>query len=146
LPSEAEWEYAARAGCTTAFNVGGQCSDKVEPSQANFHGNYSYNGSSKGAYLGKTAAVGSYAANNWGLHDMHGNVWEWVQDVWHDNYAGAPVDGSGWTTGGDPTRRVIRGGSWNGIPQDLRSANRGGDSPGGRSNDLDGFRLARTVS
>jgi len=144
LPSEAEWEYAARAGCTTAFNAGGQCSGKIEPSQANFDGNYTYNGSRKGTYLGQTTAVGSYAASNWGLHDMHGNVWEWVQDCWNDNYNGASGSGAA-KLSGDCGRRVFRGGSWFIIPQYLRSAIRVRYTPDLRYYDL-GFRLARTVS
>ncbi len=75
--------------------------------------------------VGKTTEVGSYPANPWGLYDMHGNVWEWVEDVWHDNYEGAPDDGSAWTEGGDSGRRVVRGGSWCNDPRDARSADRG---------------------
>ena len=144
LASEAEWEYAARAGCSTAFNVGGQCRDKIEASEANFDGNYTYNGSAKGVYRQKTIEVGSFGANNWGLHNMHGNVWEWVEDVWHDNYAGAPTDGSAWKSGGDSSRRVLRGGAWVNYPGSLRSATRYGIAPGYRYGSF-GFRLARTV-
>ena len=82
-------------------------------------------------------------ANAFGLHDMHGNVWEWVQDVWHDNYAGAPGDGSAWITGGDASRRMLRGGSWGSTSQYLRTAARSWYTPGGRNN-LTGFRIART--
>ena len=145
LPSEAEWEYAARAGCSKAFNVGGQCKDKIEASEANFDGNGTYNGSAKGVYRQKTIQVGSFRANNWGLHDMHGNVWEWVEDVWHDNYAGAPTDGSAWTKGREQSRRVLRGGSWYSNPDDLRSAIRNRYSPDYRNNNVGGFRIARTV-
>ncbi len=77
------------------------------------------------------------------MFEVHGTVWEWVQDVWHDKYAGAPSDGSAWMSGGDQARRVLRGGSWGITPQNLRSANRGGDAPDGRSGDT-GFRIART--
>lgn len=146
LASEAEWEYAARAGCSTAFNVGGQCRDKIEASEANFDSNLTYNGSAKGVYRQKTIQVGSFSANNWGLHDMHGNVWEWVQDCFEDNYsAGQPSDGSA-HRGNDSscTRRVLRGGSWNDFPVNLHSAKRVGYSPGGRGISL-GFRLARTL-
>jgi formylglycine-generating enzyme required for sulfatase activity len=125
LPSEAEWEYAARAGTTTTYFWG----DRFDGNQAN-------NSS-------RTVRVGSYLPNAFGLYDMQGNVWEWVQDVWHDSYAGSPIDGSAWMTGGDPTRRVLRGGSWNGAPRDLRSADRSGDSPGSRGSGA-GFRIART--
>ncbi len=124
LPSEAEWEYAARAGTTTAYFWG----DRFDGGRAN-------NGSS-------TETVGRYPANAFGLHDMHGNVWEWVQDVWHDSYAVAPSDGSARMSGGDASRRVLRGGSWNYAPQILRSAFRSGDSPDYR-NYYAGFRIAR---
>ena len=145
LASEAEWEYAARAGCGTAFNnVGGQCRNKIEASEANFDGNYTYNGSAKGVYRQKTIQVGSFRANNWGLHDMHGNVREWVEDVWHENYAEAPTDGSAWTSGGDSSLRVLRGGSWDDPPDILRSAVRYWITPDFRS-DYVGFRIARTV-
>jgi formylglycine-generating enzyme required for sulfatase activity len=124
LPSEAEWEYAARAGTTTAYPWG----DRFDGGRAN-------NGSS-------TVAVGGYAANAFGLHDMHGNIWEWVQDIWHDNYAGAPTDGSAWMVGGDPSRRVLRGGSWFNSPQYLRSAIRNWYALGYRGF-VTGFRIAR---
>jgi len=90
-----------------------------------------------------TAPVGSSRANAFGLHDLHGNAWEWVQDVWHDSYAGAPSDGSAWMTGGDQTRRVLRGGSWDDSPRGLRSAIRVRYSPVFRFNDT-GFRIAWT--
>ncbi len=125
LPSEAEWEYAARAGTTTAYFWG----DAFDAGRAS-------NGS-------QTVRVGSYGANAFGLHDMHGNVWEWVQDVWHDNYSGAPSDGSAWVTGGDQSWRVLRGGSWGGTPQDLRSAFRFWFAPVNRVV-YTGFRIART--
>ena len=102
-----------------------------------FDGNRANNGS-------RTVPVGNYPANAFGLHDMHGNVWEWVQDVWHDNYASAPSEGSAWMGGGDPSRRVLRGGSWFIAPQDLRSADRYGYSPDGRLI-YTGFRIARNL-
>ncbi|MFY7864662.1 SUMF1/EgtB/PvdO family nonheme iron enzyme [Roseateles sp.] len=143
LPTEAEWEYAARAGCTTPFNLGGQCRNKVEPSEANFDGNFTYNGSSEGVYRKKTLPVGSFAANGFGLHDMHGNVWEWVKDCYADSYAGAPSDGSA-VNPGACSRRVLRGGSWGSGPQGSRAADRGRVTPGDRF-DRGGFRLARTA-
>ena len=146
LASEAEWEYAARAGCGGAFNVGGQCREKIEASEANFDGNYTYNGSARGVYRQKTLPVGSFAANGYGLHDMHGNVGEWVQDCYEDNYSqGQPTDGRAHRgTDGGCDGRVLRGGSWFIGPQYLRSAFRGWDSPDD-SNNGSGFRLARTV-
>ena len=125
LPSEVEWEYAARAGTTTVYFWG----DAFDSGRAN-------NGR-------QAVRVGSHGANAFGLHDMHGNVWEWVQDVWHDNYAGAPGDGSAWITGGDASRRMLRGGSWGSTSQYLRTAARSWYTPGGRNN-LTGFRIART--
>jgi formylglycine-generating enzyme required for sulfatase activity len=132
LLSEAEWEYACRAGATTAYHVG----SGITNYDANF-----------GGKVGKTLEVGSYAPNNWGLYDMHGNVWEWVEDCLNESnqsYEAAPSDGSAWTSG-DCSRRVLRGGSWSGSPEVLRSANRSWDEPDSR-NDSVGFRVARTLS
>jgi formylglycine-generating enzyme required for sulfatase activity len=124
LPSEAEWEYAARAGSTAAYPWG-----------------ESFNA---GRVNGGTATrpVGWFLANAFGLHDMHGNVMEWVQDVWNDSYSGAPTDGSAWLTGADPSRRVLRGGAWSGSPAALRSAARMG-SPADTRNGMTGFRVVR---
>ena len=130
LPSEAEWEYACRAGTTTRHSWG---DEKPTPEQANF-----------GENVGKTTEVGAYPANPWGLYDMHGNVWEWVEDCWHDSYEGAPSDGSAWTSGGDKSRQVQRGGSWNYGPRGLRSAFRVKNLASDRLNDW-GFRVARTL-
>jgi formylglycine-generating enzyme required for sulfatase activity len=140
LPTEAEWEYACRAGSKTAFSVG----DTITTEQANFDGNYTYNGGPAGQYRGGTTPCDMFAPNAWGLHDMHGNVWEWVQDAVHENYEGAPVDGSAWEEGGDKTRRILRGGSWLYNPRYLRSAVRNGYSAM-LSNDIVGFRVARTL-
>jgi formylglycine-generating enzyme required for sulfatase activity len=139
LLSEAEWEYAARAGTTTPFHTG----ETITPQQANFDGNSTYNGSAKGTYRQKTVAAGSFAPNGFGLHDMHGNVWEWVQDLYHENYTGAPVDGSAWESGGDASRRVLRGGSWYSFPRYWRSAVRSRSTPDSRDG-IAGFRIART--
>ena len=141
LPSEAEWEYACRAGTRTAFGFG----DDINTSLANYDGNYSYNGSPKGEYRKGTTQVGEFPANAWGLFDMHGNVWEWVQDVVHDNYQGAPVNGSAWEEGGDQGRRILRGGSWSYNPRYLRSALRNGFAAS-LSNDIVGFRVARNLT
>ncbi|MTV40625.1 SUMF1/EgtB/PvdO family nonheme iron enzyme [Duganella radicis] len=141
LPTEAEWEYACRAGTKTAFSFG----DTISTEQANYDGHYTYNGGQRGAYVQGTSKVGAYQPNPWGLFDMHGNVWEWTQDVVHDNYVGAPVDGSAWEEGGDPVRRVLRGGSWLYNPRYLRSAVRNGFSAV-LANDIVGFRVARKLA
>ena len=90
------------------------------------------------------APVGSYRANAFGLHEMHGNVWEWMQDVWHPSYDGAPTDGSAWTLGGDASRRVLRGGSWSASPNRIRSASRLRYPPDFRGSNV-GFRVARSL-
>jgi formylglycine-generating enzyme required for sulfatase activity len=140
LPSEAEWEYACRAGTRSAFS----CGDTIGPGQANYDGNFTYNGSERGEARKGTTPVGSFAPNPWGLFDMHGNVWEWVQDVVHDNYDGAPPDGRAWDEGGDQARRILRGGSWLYAPRYLRSALRNGFSAV-LSNDIVGLRVARDL-
>jgi formylglycine-generating enzyme required for sulfatase activity len=140
LPSEAEWEYACRAGTRTAFSFG----DTITTDQANYDGSFTYNGGPRGAYRRGTTPVGMFPANPWGLYDMHGNVWEWVQDVVHENYEGAPVDGSAWEDGGDGARRILRGGSWLYNPRYLRSALRNGFSSA-LSNDIVGFRVVRDL-
>ncbi|MES2742626.1 MAG: SUMF1/EgtB/PvdO family nonheme iron enzyme [Pseudomonadota bacterium] len=141
LPSEAEWEYACRAGSKTAFS----CGDTISTELANYDGHYTYAGSARGSYRGGTSACGAFPANPWGLHDMHGNVWEWVQDPVHDNYQGAPTDGSVWQEGGEPGRRILRGGCWLYAPRYLRSALRNGFSAV-LSNDIVGFRVARRLA
>ena len=138
LPTEAEWEYAARAGTTTAYSV-------PEPEGSdNLEGKNLANCVGCGSEWDKTstAPVGSFPPNAWGLYDMHGNVWEWVQDCWHGNYENAPADGSAWleANGGDCGRRVLRGGSWNYYPASLRSAYRLSNLPVDRVNDV-GFRV-----
>ncbi len=141
LPSEAEWEYAARARSTGAYWWG----DKASHEYANYGEDECCGGLAQGRdQWVNTAPVGQFPANPFGLFDMHGNVWEWVEDVWHNNYAGAPTDGSAWLSGGDQARRVLRGGSWNDYPGDLRSAYRNQDSAVGSNNNT-GFRLARTL-
>lgn len=117
LLTEAEWEYAARAGTTTAFSTG----PTNNPTQANYDATQAYAGSVTGPYRRQTVPVGSFGANAFGLHDVHGNVWEWTEDCRNASYNGAPSDGSAWTSG-DCARRVLRGGSWVSDPRDLRSA------------------------
>lgn len=136
LPSEAEWEYACRAGTTTPFHFG----DTVTPDLVNYDGNSSYGSAPKGIYHTKTIAVGSFPPNSFGLYDMHGNVWEWCQDICHDNYNVAPTDGSAWETSGSD-HRVLRGGSWSDHAVHCRAANRYYYSAGG-SNPSVGFRVA----
>ena len=131
LPSEAEWEYAARAGSTTIYSWG----DDIGVNRANCRDCGSQWGS-------QTAPVGSFSANGWGLHDMHGNVGEWVQDCWNDNYREAPSDGSAWESG-VCFYRILRGGSWNDEPRYLRSVARSGHNLEERYNAL-GFRIARS--
>ena len=127
LLTEAEWEFAARSGTTTPYATG----RTIKKSQAHFE-------SDKG-----TITVGAFPPNGFGLHDMHGNVWEWVHDCWNGDYRSAPSDGSAWTAG-DCGLRILRGGSWSGNARSLRAANRGGNTLGDR--DLDtGFRVARTL-
>ena len=136
LPSEAEWEYAARAFPTSegpnapAYAFG----DSITEDQANF-----------GFNADQTTEVGSYPANAWGLHDMHGNVWEWVEDSWHASYDGAPANGRAWVEENN-SARVLRGGSWTYVdPSYLRSANRIRNEPVNRINSF-GFRVARTLT
>ena len=139
LLSESEWEYAARAGTTGPFHFG----STISTDQANYDGALAYGSGGKGVYRGKTVLAGSFPANGFNLHDMHGNVWEWVEDCWNDSYAGAPSDGSVWTSG-DCSARVLRGGSWSFEPRYVRSAGRGRNSTGFRSYFF-GFRVARIL-
>ncbi len=136
LPSEAQWEYACRAGTTTPFAFG----DTLTPDLANYDGNYTYGSGPKGTYREKTTDVGSFLANAWGLQDMHGNVWEWCLDHWHENYQGAPSDGTPWVNGGDEALRLLRGGSWIRLPGLCRSAYRSRGHRDIRFNSV-GFRL-----
>lgn len=117
LPSEAEWEFAARAGGAGNWGFGSD--------DAYLDGIAWYTSNS----LGRAHMVGSKKANAYGLYDMHGNVWEWVQDIWHNDYNGAPTDGSAWMSGGDEERRVLRGGSWFDKPKSLRSTYRSWNTP-----------------
>ncbi len=141
LPSEAEWEYACRANTTTPFHFG----ETLTSDLANYDANYWYGNGSKGHYRDRSTAVGRFPANAFGLYDMHGNVWEWCLDHWHETYAGAPTDGSAWVVDGDSSLRVARGGCWYNPPDYCRSAARS------RDNSLDygvrgvGFRVVASL-
>ena len=134
LPSESEWEYAARAGTTTRYSWG----DEIGVNRANCDGCGSQWDDRR------TAPVGSFRANGFGVHDLHGNVWEWVTDCRNDAYRGAPSDGSAWLSG-NCEQRVLRGGSWNNDPRSLRAANRLRFTTDDRYVNL-GFRVARTLT
>lgn len=127
LPSEAEWEYACRAGRASPFSTGAAITRR----QAQF-----------GAE--RTAPAGSFPPNAFGLCDMHGNVWEWCQDVWRDDCGAGPFDGSAFETTGLFTERVLRGGSWNGVEEGLRASSRNGDVASARRSWF-GFRIARSL-
>lgn len=141
LPSEAEWEYAARGGTTTPFWTGGT----ITTDQANYYGDFTYGNGRKGVFREKTVPVGSLnAPNPFGLHDVHDNVREWVEDCYANSYSSQPVDGRAHTTD-ECIQRVVRGGSWADPPATLRSASRYGTGPGNRGGVI-GFRLARTLT
>ena len=136
LPSEAEWEYACRAGTMTAFCYGPTISTDL----ANYVGEHVYRGGPKGVYRHESTDVGAFPANAFGLHDMHGNVWEWCADAWHGDYTGAPTDGSAWL-GPDGVDRAMRGGCWHDPPDICRSAARLRQRPVD-GEDFYGFRVA----
>jgi len=137
LPGEAEWEYACRAGGGTAFHYG----ETITTDLANYVGEYIYQSEPKGIYRHTSTEVGQFPPNAFGLYDMHGNIWEWCADDWHDNYTGAPVDGSAWKSRYESAFRVMRGGSWHEPPINCRSATRlKMDARDG--DDLFGFRVA----
>jgi len=152
LPSEAQWEYACRAGSITPFHFGAT----LTPELANYNGSVTYANGPKGVYRKQTTPVGLFPANAWGLQGMHGNLWEWCLDHWHDSYEGAPADGSAWlnTTGpgkdpltvkgndsvSEKEHRLLRGGSWISDPRNCRSANRDRNQPGSAGSSV-GFRV-----
>jgi formylglycine-generating enzyme required for sulfatase activity len=144
LPTEAEWEYAAR-GLSSAsaphppFSTGATINYK----QANYDANFTYGDGKMGLFRQKTVEVGRFPSNAFGLHDMHGNVWEWVQDCYQDSYRDAPTDGSAVVLA-DCSLHILRGGSWNYLPQLLRSAYRYATAPDIRL-DIAGFRVARSL-
>jgi formylglycine-generating enzyme required for sulfatase activity len=147
LPSEAQWEYACRAGTKTPFHFG----ETLTTDLANYNCNHSYGDGPKGVCRGETTEVGSFGlANAFGLYDMHGNVWEWCLDDWHSNYEGAPTDGSAWLDGNNNLSQkkgsvMQRGGCWRHIPVSSRSAYRSSDIRAVRSDSYHtafGFRVA----
>ncbi len=137
LPTEAEWEYAARAGTETAFWWG----NDISPDQANYDGNYTYRHETKGVYREKTVPVDQFQSNPWGLYQVHGNVWEWTGSQYDANYGRAELLCTKKDTGGPLSGR---GGGWGGKPAGVRSASRDGNSPAYRDSDQ-GFRLARSL-
>ena len=143
LPSEAQWEYACRAGTTTPFCFG----DMISPELANYCGDVAYADGPQGVYREQTTPVGMFPANAWGLHDMHANVWEWCQDEWHESYEGAPTDGRAWVDAAERKKsketknpNLLRGGSWSADPRYCRSAYRDRYRPGDAYYNV-GFRV-----
>jgi len=137
LPSESKWEYGARAGTTTPFYFG----ETITSELANYDGRHiTYADAPPGIYREETTDVGIFPPNAFGLYDMHGNVFEWCADVWHDNYQGAPTDGSVWLNGNENSSPQ-RGGSWFSNPYNCRSARRGIGDTGPISLRVDGFRV-----
>jgi formylglycine-generating enzyme required for sulfatase activity len=137
LPSESQWEYACRAGTTTSFAFG----DTITTDLVNYSRNYQEK-APKGVYRNKTTVVKTFLSNFFGVFDMHGNLWEWCEDTWHDNYQGAPIDGSSWGSDNDPQlSRIMRGGAWFMNPPNCRSAIREKSTSVGRNAGI-GFRIA----
>ncbi|WP_428608429.1 formylglycine-generating enzyme family protein [Sedimenticola sp.] len=139
LPTEAEWEYACRAGTTSAFWTGAT----ISPEQANFDGNYTYCGSEKGPSRGMTTPVNQFPPNPWGLYDMHGNVWEWCASVYDEAYSGLELKDASYADD-DVRERVVRGGSWHNVPSGIRSASRNKLMPNYHYLRV-GFRIVREV-
>ncbi|OKH35535.1 hypothetical protein NIES2119_19965 [[Phormidium ambiguum] IAM M-71] len=137
LPSEAEWEYACRAGTATPFHFG----ETITTDLANYNGNYTYGSGVEGIDRQETTPVGNFdVANAFGLYDMHGNVWEWCADHWHDDYEEGPDNGSIWLSSNERSRRVLRGGSWYFNPGYCRAAVRYHYNPSNNNNNI-GFRV-----
>jgi formylglycine-generating enzyme required for sulfatase activity len=139
LPSEAEWEYACRAGTTTPFYFG----DNITPDLVNYNGNYPYAAGATGKYRQQTTDVGTFPPNSFGLYDMHGNVWEWCEDDYEENYNNAPKDGSA-LINQSARYKLLRGGSWYDSAGRCRSALRNRNSRDAR-NDSCGFRVVFCV-
>jgi formylglycine-generating enzyme required for sulfatase activity len=129
LPTETEWEYGCHAGSETKYPL----DDTISPAFANYH-----------RITGSTQEVGSYPSNYWSVYDMNGNVWEWVEDVWHENHRDNPADGSARQDGPDKQKNVIRGGSWDDRPRRVRCISRNGKNTDSRSNEI-GFRVAMSL-
>ncbi len=140
LPTEAEWEYAARAKTTTPFFFG----ETITTELANYNGEYTYGIEEEGEYRHKTTKVGSFSPNRFGLYDLHGNVAEWCEDTWHDNYQEAPTNGDSWVEEDDSLEKVLRGGSWLHLPGSCRSSQRLSSTVNSKS-DAFGFRIASSV-
>ena len=138
LPTEAQWEYACRAGTTTPFSFG----ENITPEQVNYNGEYPYAGGKKGMYRKQTVEVKSLPCNNWGLYQMHGNVWEWCADWYGEIVTYTGVNPTGAASGED---RVCRGGSWFYDGRFARSADRSGSTPASRGDDH-GFRFSQVIS
>jgi eukaryotic-like serine/threonine-protein kinase len=130
LPSEAQWEYACRAGTDTTF----YCGETITTDLANYNGDYPYRGARPGENRQQATPVGSFPPNQFGLYDLHGNVWEWCLDQYRPSYHQAPIDGSVWTTSDAPSdpKRVMRGGAWDYVARGCRSAVRGSLAPSSR--------------
>jgi formylglycine-generating enzyme required for sulfatase activity len=140
MPAEAEWEYACRAGSASAFHFG----ETLTTDLANYVGEHIFLSEPKGIYRHTTTEAGCFPPNAFGLYDMHGNLWEWCADAWHDDYQGAPFDGSAWNTGDKKAPRVLRGGCWHEIPGNCRSAMRLRADAGDRE-DFFGLRVALSM-
>lgn len=141
LPSEAEWEYASRGGTTTPFAFG----ETVTGDVANYVSQYAYAAEVTATYPQSTTPVGQFLPNAYGIYEMHGNVWEWCADHWHDHYVGAPTDSQPWVKGGNAAWRSLRGGSWSDYPSRLRSASRSG-YPAASFNRTIGFRVCAALT
>jgi formylglycine-generating enzyme required for sulfatase activity len=141
LPSEAQWEYACRARTTTPF----YCGETITTDLANYVGEHTYLLEPKGIYRHEATKVGAFPPNPFGLYDMHGNVWEWCADPWHEDYTGAPADGRVWESDRDTSHRVMRGGSWHDPPNLCRCAVRLKFNPA-EGEDFCGFRVMTAPS
>jgi eukaryotic-like serine/threonine-protein kinase len=137
LPSEAQWEYACRANTKTPFYFG----ERISSDLANYDASLSNPYGIRGKERRTTTDVGTFLPNSFGLYDLYGNVWEWCLDTWHENYNGAPKDGSAWDADETNNERVVRGGSWKDYPASCRSAHRNKYAPDTEANNI-GFRIA----